>query len=60
MWMLARKWIEQWIVWAVVDILSVGLYVYMGLYLTALLYAAYAIIAIFGYRKWQKLMKDEK
>ena len=60
MWMLARKYIEQWIVWAVVDILSVGLYVYMGLYLTALLYAAYAIIAIFGYRKWQKLMKDEK
>ena len=60
MWMLARKYIEQWIVWAVVDILSVGLYLYMGLYLTALLYAAYAIIAIFGYRKWQKLMKDEK
>ena len=60
MWMLARKYIEQWVVWAVVDILSAGLYAYMGLYLTALLYAAYAIIAVFGYRKWQKLMKDER
>ena len=57
MWMLARKWIEQWIVWIVVDILSAGLYCYKGLYLTAILYGVYAVIAIFGYRKWQKLME---
>lgn len=56
MWMLARKWIEQWIVWAVVDILSAGLYCYKGLYLTALLYVIYAIIAFFGYRKWRQMM----
>lgn len=59
MWMLARKWIEQWIVWIVVDILSAGLYCYKGLYLTAALYALYAVIAIFGYRKWQKLMIEQ-
>lgn len=57
MWMLARKWIEQWIVWIVVDILSAGLYCYKGLYLTAILYGVYAVIAILGYRKWQKLME---
>lgn len=60
MWMLARKYIEQWIVWGVVDILSAGLYLHKGLYFTAVLYILYAIIALFGYRKWQKLMKDEQ
>lgn len=59
MWMLARKWIEQWIVWIAVDILSAALYGFKGLYLTAILYAAYAIIAVFGYRKWRELMREQ-
>jgi nicotinamide mononucleotide transporter len=59
MWMLARKWIEQWIVWIVVDILSAALYSHKGLYLTAILYGAYAVIAIFGYMKWQKILKEQ-
>ncbi len=57
MWMLARKYVEQWLVWIVVDILSAALYGYKGLYLTAILYVAYAVIAIFGYRKWIQLME---
>lgn len=57
MWMLARKYIEQWIVWIVVDILSAALYCYKGLLLTAILYVLYAVIAIFGYRKWKQIMK---
>lgn len=58
MWMLARKYIEQWLVWIVVDVTSAGLYIYKELYFTAALYALYAIIAIFGYRKWKQLMKQ--
>lgn len=57
MYMLARKYIEQWVVWAVVDVVSTGLYIYKGLYFTAALYAVYAVIAIFGYRKWHKIMQ---
>ncbi len=60
MWMLARKYIEQWWVWMVVDITSSALYVYKGLYFTAVLYAVYAIISIFGYYKWQRMMPKEK
>ena len=60
MWMLARKYIEQWWVWMVVDITSSALYVYKGLYFTAALYAVYAIISIFGYYKWQRMMPKEK
>lgn len=59
MWMLARKYIEQWWVWCVVDIVSSALYTYKGLYFTAILYAVYAVIAIFGYFKWKKLMQNE-
>ena len=56
MWMMARKYIEQWWVWIVVDVISAGLYIYKDLYFTAGLYALYAIIAYFGYKKWKELM----
>ena len=59
MWMLARKVIEQWWVWLVVDLASVGLFAYKDLYFTATLYLLYAVIAIFGYKKWKKLMQEE-
>lgn len=57
MWMLARKYLEQWWVWIVVDAVCVGLYIYKELYFTAGLYGLYAIIAIFGWLNWKKLMK---
>lgn len=59
MWMLARKYIEQWWVWIVVDVVCCGLYIYKELYFTSFLYGLYAIIAIFGYFKWRKLMLHE-
>ncbi len=59
MWLLARKYVEQWWVWIVVDIVSAGLYVYKALPFTAALYLLYAVIAFFGYRKWLQLMKQD-
>lgn len=59
MWMLAKKLIEQWFVWFVVDILSAVLYFYKGLEPTALLYSVYAIVAILGYKKWNKLLQKQ-
>lgn len=53
-WMLARKYIEQWLVWMAVDTVCVGLYIYKGIYLYATLYLGYTLIAQLGYRKWQK------
>ena len=58
MWMLARKYIEQWWVWCVVDVACSALYIYKELYFTAMLYAVYAIIAIFGYYKWKRMMQS--
>ncbi len=58
MWMLARKYVEQWWAWIAVDAVSAGLYIYKGLDFTAALYALYTIIAIFGYFKWKKMMAE--
>ena len=59
MWMLARKYVEQWLVWIVVDALSAGLYIYKELYFTAGLYALYTLIAYFGYKEWIRLMNKQ-
>ena len=55
-WMLARKYIEQWLIWILVDVVSTGLYIYRELYLTAVLMTVYGILAIVGYREWKKSM----
>lgn len=56
LWMLSRKYIEQWIVWIIVDAAYVGLYAYKDLWFTSALYLVYTIIAIFGYNKWKRMI----
>lgn len=58
MWMLAKKYVEQWKVWIVADVACAALYIYKDLWFTSVLYGAYAVIAVFGYRKWLKMMQD--
>ena len=57
-WMLARKKIEQWLIWIFVDLVSAVLYLYRGLYPTVFLFLVYAIMAGVGFYEWQK--KPEK
>lgn len=59
MWMLARKYIEQWWVWMVVDAVYVYLYYYKGIYFSGTLYAFYTVMAILGYFRWKKMMKEK-
>ncbi len=58
LWMLSRKLIEQWWVWFVVDMVSVGLYVYKGIYGRAILYGIYTAMAIYGYMAWKRKMRQ--
>lgn len=60
MWMLAQKHAEQWWVWFLVNLISCGLYLWKGLYPTALLFAVYTVISLFGYFKWAKMAKKQK
>ena len=54
MWMLSRKQAEQWLVWLVVDLTTVGLYVYKGIPFTAGLYLLYSALAVAGYLRWRR------
>ena len=58
LWALARKFIEQWWFWVVVDVVCCILYVQKDIPFKAGLYGLYVIIAILGYFKWQQLMKQ--
>jgi len=53
-WMLARKILEQWLFWIVIDSVSIGLYLWQELYATTILFLVYIIMAIVGYRQWRK------
>jgi nicotinamide mononucleotide transporter len=57
MWALARKYIEQWAFWLVVDAVAAYMYVDKDIPFKAALYALYVVIAVMGYFKWQKMMK---
>ncbi|MCK3685406.1 nicotinamide riboside transporter PnuC [Maribellus sp. YY47] len=53
-WMLAKKYIEHWLIWIFVDAVSAGLYIYKQLWPTVILFAIYTVMAIFGYVEWRK------
>lgn len=57
LWALARKYIEQWLVWIIVDAVSCYLYISKGIPFKAGLYGLYVVIAVLGYMKWKKMMK---
>ena len=55
-WMVAKKIIQNWHYWFVIDSVSVYLYVSRGLWLTALLFVLYLVLIVIGYRAWRKSM----
>ena len=54
-WLLGRKFVENWAMWIVVNIVSVGLFAYKGLWLTVLLYLVFIAMSVAGWRAWSRL-----
>lgn len=52
--LLGRKLLENWLVWLVVNLISVGLFAYKGLWLTCLLYLIFVGMSVVGWREWRK------
>jgi nicotinamide mononucleotide transporter len=52
--LLGRKFIENWIVWIVVNVVSVGLFGYKGLWLTVGLYIVFIVLSFVGWRQWKR------
>jgi nicotinamide mononucleotide transporter len=55
-WMMTRKYLQNWIIWIVVDLVSTGLYIYKDLYLTSLLFFIYTAMAVYGFFHWKKIL----
>ncbi|HOM12367.1 MAG TPA: nicotinamide riboside transporter PnuC [Rubrivivax sp.] len=54
-WLLGRKYVENWLTWAAVNAVSVGLFAWKGLWLTVLLYALFLLMSLWGWREWARL-----
>ena len=55
-WMTARKWIENWILWLLLNTISVPLYIARDLHVTAVLFAGLWVLAVIGWRQWRKTL----
>ena len=55
-WLLGRKYVENWPTWLVINVVSVGLFAYKGLWLTVVLYAVFIVMSLAGWRAWRRLL----
>jgi nicotinamide mononucleotide transporter len=53
-WLIAKKKLENWLVWIAADIIYVGLFIFKASYPTAILYFIFIILAVAGYFNWKK------
>ena len=58
--MVAKKLLENWIYWFVIDATSIFLFIERGLWLSAILFATYLVIIFLGYQSWNKVRGGQK
>lgn len=56
--MLTRKYIENWLLWIILDVFYVGMFIFKGLRLTAFNYSIYLVLAVMGYVSWRKSQRE--
>ncbi|TAG47850.1 MAG: nicotinamide riboside transporter PnuC [Betaproteobacteria bacterium] len=56
--LLGRKYVENWLVWLVVNAASVALFIHKNLLLTALLYILFFVMAAWGWRAWNVKLRQ--
>jgi len=57
-WMMTRKILENWAVWAAVDVAYIAMFVFKQLYLTAGLYTVFLVLAVMGYVQWKRSLAE--
>lgn len=57
--LLNQRKLESWFFWIAVDVISIPVYAYKGLYLIAILYGIFLVLCVLGYREWHRSMTDE-
>ena len=56
-WLMTRKRLENWALWIAADAVYVGLFVFKGLRLTAVLYAVFLVLAVLGHVEWRRSLR---
>jgi nicotinamide mononucleotide transporter len=51
---VVKRYLENWLIWIIVDLLCTFIYFFKGLPLTAALFLLYTFMAVFGYYKWMQ------
>jgi nicotinamide mononucleotide transporter len=59
MWLLARKKIENWLLWIAGDIISVGLFAFEKLYFSSFQFLVFTIMAVLGYLEWKRKLNTK-
>jgi nicotinamide mononucleotide transporter len=57
--LMTKKYIENWLLWIVIDVFYVGMFIFKGLRLTAFNYAIYLGLAVMGYVSWRKSQREQ-
>jgi nicotinamide mononucleotide transporter len=54
--LVAKKILENWLYWVVIDAASIYLYISKGYYPTSVLFMLYTLMAVWGYRQWKRTL----
>ena len=60
MWFMARKLLENWAYWFIIDVVAITIYALKGLYLFSGQYAIFLVLCVMGYREWTRSMSESK
>ncbi|MCB0657157.1 MAG: nicotinamide mononucleotide transporter [Saprospiraceae bacterium] len=52
--LIARKRIENWLIWIVVDVVAIVIYGFKGIWVTSGLYLVYLVLSVLGFLEWKK------
>jgi len=58
-WLMAKKILQNWLYWVVIDTAAIVLYAQAGYYATVILFSVYTVLATAGYLSWKKLYKQQ-
>lgn len=60
MWLMAKRKVENWVLWIIGDVISIPLYFSKGFTFTSFQYVVFTIVAIFGYIEWKKISNSSQ
>jgi len=58
-WLMAKKVLQNWLYWVVIDLAAIVLYIQHGYYATVVMYGVYLVLAVIGFISWQTLYKQQ-